>query len=86
MTRIGRRLRGVGSSRPARAHSSAYRRDVFSILDDFSFFPDITVAEHLELLTGTYGVPDHEATAAAALKRFGISGVAEQVLTALSSG
>ena len=67
-------------------HSSAYRRDVFPIFDDFSFFPDITVAEHLELLAGMYDVPDHEATAAAALRRFGISGVAQQFPTALSSG
>ena len=72
--------------RQARVHSSAYRRDVFPIFDDFSFFPDITVAEHLELLAGMYNVPDHEATAAAALARFGISGVAEQFPTSLSSG
>ena len=71
---------------PARVHSSAYRRDVFPIFDDFSFFPDITVAEHLELLAGMYDVPDHEATAAAALERFGVSGVAEQFPTSLSSG
>jgi len=45
---------------PVRVHSSAYRRDVFPIFDDFSFFPDITVAEHLELLAGMYGVPDHQ--------------------------
>jgi ABC-2 type transport system ATP-binding protein len=68
------------------AHSSAYRRDVFPIFDDFSFFPDITVAEHLELLAGMHDVPEHEATAAAALARFGISGVAEQFPTELSSG
>jgi ABC-2 type transport system ATP-binding protein len=71
---------------PATVHSSAYRRDVFPIFDDFSFFPDITVAEHLELLAGMYGVADHEATAAAALTRFGVSGVAEQFPTSLSSG
>lgn len=72
--------------RPARVHSSAYRRDVFPIFDDFSFFPDITVAEHLELLAGMYDVPEPEATAAVALERFGITGVAEQFPTALSSG
>lgn len=72
--------------RPARVHSSAYRRDVFPIFDDFSFFPDITVAEHLELLAGMYDVPDHEATTAAALERFGITGVAEQFPARLSSG
>jgi len=68
---------------PAKVHSSAYRRDVFPIFDDFSFFPDITVAEHLQLLAGMYDVPDH---AAAALARFGISGVAQQFPTSLSSG
>jgi ABC-2 type transport system ATP-binding protein len=71
---------------PVRVHSSAYRRDVFPIFDDFSFFPDITVAEHLDLLAGMYDVPDHEAAAAAALARFGISGVAQQFPTSLSSG
>jgi len=71
---------------PAKVHSSAYRRDVFPIFDDFSFFPDITVVEHLELLAGMYDVPDHEAVAAAALARFGVSGVAEQFPTSLSSG
>jgi ABC-type multidrug transport system ATPase subunit len=74
------------AGQPAKVNSSAYRRDVFPIFDDFSFFPDITVAEHLELLAGMYGVPDHEATAAAALTRFGISGVAQQFPTTLSSG
>ena len=74
------------AGRPARVHSSAYRRDVFPIFDDFSFFPDITVAEHLELLAGMYDIPDHEATTAAALTRFGISGVAQQFPTSLSSG
>ena len=74
------------AGRPVSVHSSAYRRDIFPIFDDFSFFPDITVAEHLELLAGMYDVPDHEATAAGALMRFGVSGVALQFPTSLSSG
>jgi ABC-type multidrug transport system ATPase subunit len=74
------------AGRPARVHSSAYRRDVFPIFDDFSFFPDITVVEHLELLAGMYDVLDHEAKAAGALARFGVSGVADQFPTSLSSG
>ena len=74
------------SGRPAKVHSSAYRRDVFPIFDDFAFFPDITVAEHLQLLAGMHGLPDHEAVAAAALDRFGISSVAKQFPTTLSSG
>jgi hypothetical protein len=61
--------------------SSAYRRDVFPIFDDYSFFPDITVAEHPDLLAGMYDVPDNEATAAAALARFGVSGVTERFPT-----
>lgn len=74
------------AGRPAKVYSSAYRRDVFPIFDDFSFFPDITVAEHLELLAGMYDVPDHEGARGAALERFGVSGVAEQFPTSLSSG
>jgi ABC-2 type transport system ATP-binding protein len=33
--------------RPVRVASSAYRRQVFPIFDDFSFFPDLTVREWL---------------------------------------
>lgn len=72
--------------RPATVHSSRYRRDVFPIFDDFSFFPDITVREHLELLAGMHDLPDHEAVAASALERFGIAAAGEQFPTTLSSG
>lgn len=74
------------NGRAAKVHSSGYRRDVFPIFDDFAFFPDITVTEHLELLAGMHDLPDHEAAAAAALERFGISTVAEQFPATLSSG
>jgi ABC-type multidrug transport system ATPase subunit len=59
----GTQTRFETGGRPAKVHSSAYRRDVFPIFDDFSFFPDITVAEHLELLAGMYDVPDPLASA-----------------------
>jgi ABC-2 type transport system ATP-binding protein len=72
--------------RAAKVQSAGYRRAVFPIFDDFSFFPDITVVEHLELLAGMYGISDHEAVAASALERFGMSAIAEQFPTTLSSG
>jgi ABC-type multidrug transport system ATPase subunit len=59
---------------------------VFPVFDDFAFFPDLTVVEHLELLAGLHGLPDRAAAAAEALDRFGIGAVAGQFPVTLSSG
>jgi ABC-type multidrug transport system ATPase subunit len=67
-------------------HSSSYRRHVFPIFDDFSFFPDITMIEHLELLASMNEMPSHESVARAALIRFGMESVTDQFPITLSSG
>jgi ABC-2 type transport system ATP-binding protein len=70
----------------AKVHSAAYRRQIFPIFDDFSFFPDLTVREHLEFLAGLFGVSDRAESARSALEIFGMHGVAEQFPKTLSSG
>jgi ABC-2 type transport system ATP-binding protein len=72
--------------RPVKVHSAAYRRQIFPIFDDFSFFPDLTVREHLEFLGGMFGVPDRRESARSALEMFGMQRVAEQFPATLSSG
>jgi ABC-2 type transport system ATP-binding protein len=90
--------------RPIKVHSASYRRDVLPIFDDFAFFPDITVLEHLELLAAVHsqemvGAPGRGATgdqaidqaddagaALAALARFGVEDVADDLPSTLSSG
>jgi ABC-2 type transport system ATP-binding protein len=75
-------LDGVGGQ----VASSAWRAAVFPIFDDFAFFPDLTVGEHLEFLAGLYGPEDVEPAAEVALERFGVAAVAGQFPDALSSG
>ena len=72
--------------RPAKVHSAAYRRQVFPVFDDFSFFPDLTVREHLEFLAGLFGLPDRAESARSALEIFGMEEVAKQFPKTLSSG
>ena len=72
--------------RPIKVHSSSYRRQVFPIFDDFAFFPDITVLEHLELLAAVHDQEDGAEMALTALKRFGIEHVADDLPSMLSSG
>ena len=71
---------------PVRVHSSGHRRQIFPIFDDFSFFPDITVIEHLELLAGMNDLPGRDSVTRAALGRFGVESVADQFPITLSSG
>jgi ABC-2 type transport system ATP-binding protein len=72
--------------RTATIDSAVYRAQVFPVFDDFSFFPDLTVREHLEFLGGVFGVTDGEASARSALEMFGIAEVAEHFPAILSSG
>jgi ABC-2 type transport system ATP-binding protein len=66
--------------------SSAYRQHVFPVFDDWTFFPDITVHEHLAFLAGLHGLPDVGQVATDALVRFGTDRVAGQFPDTLSSG
>lgn len=69
---------------PATIHSADYRSQVFPIFDDFAFFPDIMVKEHLEFLATVHGRP--EASASTALAEFGMTSVSGQFPSTLSSG
>jgi len=62
------------------------RRAVASVLDDLDLFPDLTVAEHLDLLGRAHSIHDVEATSDAALHELGLVAVADQLPGTLSSG
>ncbi|MFD2077796.1 heme ABC exporter, ATP-binding protein CcmA [Actinopolymorpha cephalotaxi] len=62
------------------------RRDVATVFDDIDFFPDLTVAEHLDLLARAHGVPDPEEVVEDTLHELGIAGTNRQFPSTLSSG
>lgn len=62
------------------------RRDVAAVLDDLGWFPDVTSAEHLDLLARARGDPAPQDRVDAALEALGIDHIADQVPATLSSG
>ena len=64
----------------------AVRRAVAAVLDDLDFFPDLTVAEHLDLLGRAHGTPEPERATDDALTELGLVEVADQLPGTLSSG
>ncbi|WP_020577824.1 ABC transporter ATP-binding protein [Actinopolymorpha alba] len=66
--------------------SPRVRREVATVFDDIDFFPDLTVAEHLDLLARAHGVPDVEETVDRVLDDLGIAGASGQFPSTLSSG
>lgn len=62
------------------------RRAVCAVLGDFGVLPDLTVAEHLDLLARAHGGDDPEALTDGALEGARIDHVADQVPSTLSSG
>lgn len=72
--------------RPLDERDPRVRRAVASVLDDMGWFPDITSAEHLDLLARAFGNRDPEDEVDQALATLGITGVADQVPATLSSG
>lgn len=62
------------------------RADLCALLDDTAWFFDLTVAEHLSLLARADSVADPELVVAGALAELGLTGVADQVPSTLSSG
>ncbi|MET9019528.1 ABC transporter ATP-binding protein [Actinopolymorpha sp. NPDC004070] len=66
--------------------SADIRRDVATVFDDIDFFPDLTVAEHLDLLARAHGVPDPEDAVDDTLRELGIDGTTRQFPSTLSSG
>jgi ABC-2 type transport system ATP-binding protein len=62
------------------------RRDVASLLDDLDFFPDLTAAEHLDLLARAHGNPEPEDLVDSLLHEVGLLAAADQLPGSLSSG
>jgi ABC-2 type transport system ATP-binding protein len=62
----------------------AVRAAVASALDDMDFFPDLSVAEHLELLAFAHG--GEAATVAEVIAELGLQAARDQLPSTLSSG
>jgi ABC-2 type transport system ATP-binding protein len=62
------------------------RAALASVLDDIDFFPDLSVAEHLELMAWAHGTPDPLATVQETLTALGLDAARDQVPPTLSSG
>jgi ABC-2 type transport system ATP-binding protein len=87
----------VGSAEPAAGailldglpideRAEVVRRDVASLLDDLDFFPDLSAAEHLDLLARAHGNPEPEDLVDALLDDVGLLPAADQLPGSLSSG
>jgi heme ABC exporter ATP-binding subunit CcmA len=87
----------VGSAEPAAGQilldgapiderAETVRRDVASLLDDLDFFPDLTAAEHLDLLARAHGNGTPEDLVDTVLDDVGLLGAADQLPGSLSSG
>ena len=62
------------------------RRDVASLLDDLDFFPDLSAAEHLDLLARAHGNASPEDLVDTLLDDVGLLAAADQLPGSLSSG
>ena len=71
---------------PLDEKSSIVRRDLAVVMDDMSFFPDLSVVEHLDLLARAHRVEDVEAVVDAVLTDVGLLAQAGQLPGTLSSG
>ncbi|MDX6249057.1 MAG: type transport system ATP-binding protein [Kribbellaceae bacterium] len=87
----------VGSAEPAAGQilldglpiderAEVVRRDVASLLDDLDFFPDLSAAEHLDLLARAHGNPEPEDLVDTLLDDVGLLAAADQLPGSLSSG
>lgn len=71
---------------PLDERSTATRRDLAVVMDDLSFFPDLSVVEHLDLLARAHRVDDPESVVDTVLADVGLSDQAAQLPGTLSSG
>lgn len=62
------------------------RRDLAIVMDDIDFFPDLSVVEHLDLITRAHGERDAEELVDAVLVEVGLIEVSGQLPSTLSSG
>ncbi|WP_433167703.1 heme ABC exporter ATP-binding protein CcmA [Kribbella sp. CA-247076] len=71
---------------PIDERADAVRRDVATLLDDLDFFPDLTAAEHLDLLARAHGNASPEDLVDTTLDDIGLLPAADQLPGSLSSG
>ncbi|MEU4293444.1 ABC transporter ATP-binding protein [Kribbella sp. NPDC026596] len=71
---------------PIDERAEAVRRDVATLLDELDFFPDLTAAEHLDLLARAHGNPTPEDLVDTILDDIGLLTAADQLPGSLSSG
>jgi heme ABC exporter ATP-binding subunit CcmA len=71
---------------PIDERSEVVRRDVATLLDDLDFFPDLTAAEHLDLLARAHGNATPEDLVDTLLHDIGLLPAADQLPGSLSSG
>jgi heme ABC exporter ATP-binding subunit CcmA len=62
------------------------RAAIASVLDDVDFFPDLSVAEHLELMAWAHGTPDAPAVVEETVTALGLDTARDQLPPSLSSG
>jgi heme ABC exporter ATP-binding subunit CcmA len=72
--------------RPIDERAEVVRRDVATLLDDLDFFPDLTAAEHLDLLARAHGNAEPEDLVDTILDDIGLLPAADQLPGSLSSG
>lgn len=72
--------------RPVDESDPQLRAQVAALLDDTGTFPDLSVAEHLELLARAFSLDDPTARVAAVLADVGLNGREDQLPVTLSSG
>jgi ABC-2 type transport system ATP-binding protein len=71
---------------PLDEKSPIVRRDLAVVMDDMSFFPDLSVVEHLDLLARAHRIEDVETVVDAVLADVGLLAQAGQLPGTLSSG
>lgn len=71
---------------PRREGSAGWRRAVAAVFDDDSWFPGLTVEEHLQLVAAGHQLSDPETAVAREIEFFGLSERAGAFPEALSSG
>lgn len=69
----------VVDDEPQRTSGMSYWSQAYGVLDDFSWFPELTIGDHLRL-------HDAGADAENALAHFGVAGLANRLAASLSSG
>jgi ABC-type multidrug transport system ATPase subunit len=66
--------------------SPSVRAAIASVLDDIDYFPDLSVAEHLNLCAWSHGAESPEFVVEAVISELGLTGPRDQLPVTLSSG